>query len=87
MSALRLPCIVPGCHRTIGQRKGKPPIQVGDEWICGRHWQGVPKAKRQRLARYRRRAKRDPRWRRPFWKMWDRCKDAAIQEAFMGIEL
>ncbi|WP_148043652.1 hypothetical protein [Paracoccus methylarcula] len=54
----RLTCIVPGCRRTRGQRKGEPPIRVDEEWICGEHWPTIPvflRRRKQKLAaRYRR---------------------------------
>lgn len=56
------------------------------EWVCGKHWPAVPLHMRKRLAKYRRLAKKDPRWRGVFDRMWLRCRDRAIYEAFAGIE-
>lgn len=54
----RLRCVVPGCGRTRGQRKGEPPIREDEEWICGAHWQALPaflrRRKRRLVRRYRR---------------------------------
>lgn len=65
----RVSCIVPGCSRTRGQRKGEPPIRLGEEWICGEHWRLVPtflRRRKSRLAqRYRRRFGDAPFWRYP----------------------
>lgn len=74
----RITCCVPGCRRTI--KAG------GDftQWVCGKHWPAVPKSMRKRLAKYRRRAKIDARWQGVFCQMWMRCRDRAIEEAFMG---
>ena len=74
----RVACIVPGCRRTR-------PAGDFEEWICARHWPAVPKRFRQRLFRFRRRAKQDPRWHGPEQRMWVRCREAAINEALMGV--
>jgi hypothetical protein len=39
----RCPCLVPGCKRTT-----KPGPR---EWICDRHWQAIPKARRRVMSR------------------------------------
>lgn len=51
----RLHCLVPGCRRTRGQRKGEPPLRDDEEWVCGPHWTAVPRFLRQRQSRLRRR--------------------------------
>ncbi len=34
----RLRCLVPYCNRTRGRRKGEPPLDGDEDWICGKHW-------------------------------------------------
>lgn len=75
----RVRCLCPGCRRTTAK-----PFA---EWICGVHWRSVPKAMRGRMFRFRRRAKRDPRWIGVADRMWERCKQRAIDEALMGVML
>lgn len=62
----RIPCIVPGCRRT---RKAN---HVGDEWICEKHWRGVPKdVKRRKFVAYalwRKAVKKEP-LTPVFWKL------------------
>lgn len=66
-AADRLQCVVPGCSRTRGQRKGEPPIREGEEWVCGHHWALVPAFLRRRRSRlkhlYRRAYGGEPYWR------------------------
>ena len=58
----RTPCLVPGCRRTC-------KAEGFDEWICAKHWRGVPKLLRSRKnklwARYRRRFGTTPFWEFP----------------------
>lgn len=75
----RVQCLCPGCRCTTGR-----PFA---EWICGAHWRSVPKALRNRMFRYRRRAKRDSRWMPVADRMWERCKQQAIDDALMGVTL
>lgn len=39
----RLRCLVPGCRRTRGRRKGEATFEGDEEWICGVHWKTVPR--------------------------------------------
>ena len=82
--AIRVRCCVPFCERTRGDRKNEPPLGPGTEWICGEHWQRVPR----RLKLIRSRLKR--RSTGPGWtdtdklisaRVWLRCKRAAIEAA------
>lgn len=50
----RIGCVVPGCRRTRGDRKGDP-LQPGMEWICGEHWALVDRSLKRLRARSRRR--------------------------------
>lgn len=78
MIADRLPCVVPGCRRTT--KAGR-----FDEWVCAKHWSAVPAADRRRYTAAKRRWRLDPeKWGRVASKIWDRCRDAAIEIA-MGI--
>ena len=74
----RLTCLCPGCRRTTANPKG------WNEWICGKHWSAVPRNLRRRRATARRRARRDPRWQSVEYRLWLRCREAAIDEALMG---
>lgn len=76
----RLTCVCPGCRRTTA-RDGI------DEWICSRHWGAISRSMRRRYALYRRRARRDARWRPVTTRMWQRCRAAAINEALTGLIL
>lgn len=73
----RVRCLCPGCRRTTGR-----PFA---EWICGKHWAAVPKAKRKRFFSFRRRALRDPRWQRAAQLAWEICCKRAVEEALMGV--
>ncbi|MFG1250004.1 hypothetical protein [Xanthobacter flavus] len=82
--AIRVRCCVPFCERTRGDRKSEPPLGPGTEWICGEHWQRVPR----RLKLIRSRLKR--RSAGAGWtdtdqlisaRVWLRCKRAAIEAA------
>lgn len=84
---IRLPCLVPFCRRTRGQRKGDRPIHAGEEWICGIHWRHVSRTKKSRWRRAirRRDAERDPyragRWQAVKKKVWVSIKREAIEAA------
>jgi hypothetical protein len=71
----RLPCCVPFCRSTRGDRKGCP-IVPGMEWLCSRHWALVPR----RLKRLRSLAKRRHRDALDDL-LWARCKRIAIEAA------
>lgn len=62
----RIHCLVPGCRRTC---KADGTFR---EWICGKHWSGVPKRLRRRknlVSRMiRREAARNPLF-REYWRM------------------
>lgn len=72
----RLQCCVPFCNRTIG-------IDAADkawrEYICGYHWRGIPKAKRDYYKKARRRFEQYPSSARAAKcaRLWVACKDAA----------
>ena len=72
----RVECCVPLCRRTIG----KPY----DEWICAKHWPGVPKHMKAALRRAKARYRRAPSWDAGAAcdRLWKRCKRAAIERAF-----
>lgn len=80
MTADRLHCLVPGCRRTT-------PAGRFSEWVCPKHWPAVSRDLRRRYARAKRRAVKDPRWARIAARLWVRCRQAAIEEAFMGVQL
>jgi hypothetical protein len=95
MTTIRLRCCVPFCQHTRGPRKGDTqPLHEDMQWICAAHWRPVPKRMRQALSRARNwfggepyRRKGSPklrRNRRAYWRLWERCKRAAIERA-MGI--
>lgn len=76
----RVNCLAPGCKRGTTRcepHKNGAPV----EWICGTHYQQVPKVWRQRLSLYRRRyfaaeRKGDHEGMavasRVFWRRWER---------------
>jgi hypothetical protein len=77
MSHPRIECCITGCTR------GTTRLEPGSEFICGKHWQRIPRLWRQRLANMRRRhtiAERNfdqvkaARAARAWWSIWDRCK-------------
>lgn len=49
----RLPCCVPFCRATRGDRKGDPLVP-GMEWICSKHWRHVDR----RTKRFKRLAEK-----------------------------
>ena len=74
----RLLCAVPGCRRT--HKAGE-----FDEWVCGKHWSAVPRDLRRLYTVAKRRWRRDPaKWGRVCSRLWERCREAAIDRA-MGI--
>ena len=79
----RIPCVVPGCPRTTGRAvyikrfKHEP----GD-WICGPHWQGVPKGWRRAVVRHRREERRYGFF--PREAAYDRLWRAIYRELFKG---
>lgn len=77
----RIPCQVPGCRRTAR------PDGITTEIICGKHWSGVSKHLRRRYAKVKRRSRKDARWQPLAWRIWERCKKQAIEEALMGFQL
>ncbi|CAM5769904.1 hypothetical protein BMIN10S_03063 [Bosea minatitlanensis] len=84
MSAPRIPCCVPFCTGSRGDRKNDP-IRLGMEWICSKHWRLVsPKTKRLRSAARRRFKAQPDVARRADWRIWSRCKREAIERA-MGV--
>ena len=87
MTSARVNCQVPGCNHTRGQRKGEPPIRDGYEWVCGDHWQAIPKIMRKVVARTRRRAHARPTHENinSFYRIWDRAKREAIERG-IGIK-
>lgn len=42
----RVPCMVLGCRCTR-----KPHADLGEEWICAKHWRSVPRWRRRELSR------------------------------------
>lgn len=76
----RVNCLAPDCKRGT-TRLATLASGAAPEWICGPHWQAVPKVWRQRLSLYRRRyfaaeRKGDKEGmavaQRVFWRRWDR---------------
>lgn len=68
----RLPCVAPGCRRTIAGEHG--------EWICPVHWRLVPRARKRAWARLRRIMKRygeDAVQQDRYFRIWDRLKREA----------
>jgi len=55
---IRLKCLVPGCRRTRGQRKGEAPISGDERWICADHWRLIPAYMRRRYRKIIRRYER-----------------------------
>lgn len=53
----RLACRVPFCTNSRGDRKNNPLPEdlAAHEWICARHWRGVPAALRRAYGQTRRR--------------------------------
>lgn len=70
----RITCLVPGCRRTHA-----PDFK---EWICAKHWPLVPRDIRRAYARAKRRRKSQ----NALWRLWNRCKTAAIRENFLGFQ-
>ena len=66
----RLACCIPGCRRTSAM-----PYS---EWICGKHWSLIPKARR-RIYQRAKRLRKDP---RALYRLWSRCKRIAIERNF-----
>ena len=56
---MRLHCLVPGCRRTRGQRRGEEPITGDEEWICAVHWKLVPRELKTLRTKSRRRWDRE----------------------------
>lgn len=79
----RLPCCVPFCRATRGDRKNDP-ITASMEWICSRHWALVPPRLKRRRAKLRRLSRRGydaAQASRLDCFVWDQCKRAAIEIA------
>lgn len=76
-AAGRITCCVPFCRRTRLNDQG------WDEWLCGDHWRGVPRAMRRVHGRYMRRRRRGvlPNPTRAGDRVWRRLKRAAIERA------
>lgn len=73
----RLPCLVPGCRRTL-----KPGEADHSEGICAKHWPSTSKRHRALLSKVRRKAKRigwTPQLSRLEARLWDRLKTEAIE--------
>jgi len=52
----RVNCLVPGCRR--GTTTVPPEDQRrGVQYLCGTHWRQVPRSLKNRMAKYRRRAR------------------------------
>jgi hypothetical protein len=92
MTSIRIRCCVPHCAHTLGQRKGDAePLTPSTQWICRNHWMAIPKRMRMVHSRawnwqhdkpYRR--KGSPLMRdndEVSWRIWRRCKRAAIERA------
>lgn len=82
---IRLNCLVPGCRRTRGDRKGDP-VTDGMEWICGDHWRAVRPMRRKLYARARRRERNTLGLERGkaailCWDLWSALKTEAIERA------
>lgn len=79
----RLACCVPFCRRTRGIRKGETSLP--GEWICGDHWQSVPRRLKVLRSAVRRRERRgtltEERAAKIDWRIWCMCKRAAIEAA------
>lgn len=60
MTQASIPCVVPGCHRSIGSMTFAKRFGAiaAAEWICSRHWSTIPPIKRKVYARVRRRERR-----------------------------
>ena len=82
----RLRCIVPGCKRSRGQRKGEPPIEGHWQWVCHDHWTASNKQMRRALNRAQRDVWREPcsRNRARAARLWRRMTRHVIERA-MGI--
>ena len=83
---MRICCIVPGCTRTRGLRKGETELQSHWEWICGVHWPATSKRLRRVWFRAKRRTNRNPSEANLAAedRLWRRMKRHAIERA-MGI--
>lgn len=78
---MRIPCCVPFCHGSRGDRKNQPVCE-GMEWICSKHWRLVSrKTKRLRSAARRRFKARPGHADRADAIIWARCKREAIEAA------
>lgn len=80
ISSERVRCAVPGCHRTHA------PFEDGSsEWICGKHWDAIPKTYRRVHYRFRRRFKAGRLSSNSIrlWneRIWERLKRVAIERA------
>lgn len=78
----RTPCLVPFCGCTTSTEKLR--AKGHDEWICVKHWRGVPQGLRRLKFRYAKliKAGQDtPRVRQYFNRVWRRCKRSAIERA------
>lgn len=76
----RLPCLVPFCRRTRGDRKNDP-LRPGLEWICAEHWRLVDRSLKLKRRRLRRRHGDSPCGRRLDHWIWKRMKAQAIERA------
>ncbi len=79
----RLPCCVPHCRRTRGDRKGDP-VSRYSEWICGDHYKLVDKELKLRRRQLRRRHGDTPRGRWADDVMWAKIRKQAIERG-LGI--
>jgi hypothetical protein len=68
-------CVVPHCQYTIGA-KG----DVWTEWVCAKHWAGVPRQMRKVLKRTRMAFKATGNG-TAFSRIWRRCRREAINRA------
>ena len=77
----RLPCCIEGCGRTF---KLDPGDSYDMAMMCGRHWRMAPKVMRDRVARIRRRARREG-WTDDLsarhYRLWHMCR-RKVEEGF-----
>lgn len=78
---VRIACVVPGCRRKRGQRKGEPPITEHTEFICRDHWALVPRSLKLLRRRLRRRHGDRPRGWVADRRIWGRMRRHAIERA------
>ncbi len=73
---MTLICCVPFCKKTTERTDY-------DEWVCGDHWKGIPKQRRQVYTRAKRRAisSGSPEDRDAAGLLWARMKAKAIERA------